>query len=107
MAVTVLMSEVTIDSIVEEVVSAMKDEAFFIGINDVFLQGDMVVVDFRADTAPVIDVGSSVEGTILDAIGQSILDNLSECAGVIFRIEGGPYETGHFEMGIDEVYIRR
>ena len=94
-------------SFIEEVVSAMKDEAFFIGVNDVFLQGDMVVVDFRADAAPVIDVGSSVEGTILDAIGQSILDNLSECSGVIFRIEGGPYETGHFEMGIDEVYIRR
>lgn len=107
MAVTVLMIEVTPESIVEEVVSAMKDEAFFIGINEVIPQKDTVIVDFKANTPPVVDVGASVEGTILDAIGQSILDNLPEYSGVIFRIEGKAYETGHFEMGIDEVYIRR
>lgn len=107
MAVEVLISEVTPEAIVEEVVSAMRDEAFYIGVNDVILEDKMVIVDFKADTPPVIDVGASVEGMILDAFGQSILDNLPDCTGVIFRIEGKAYETGHIEMGIDEVYIRR
>lgn len=106
-AIEVLIGEVTPEAIVEEVVSAMRDEAFYIGVNDVVLKDNMVIVDFKADTPPVIDVGASVEGMILDAFGQSILDNLPDCAGVIFRIEGKAYETGHIEMGIDEVYIRR
>lgn len=106
-AVSVLMADVTPESIVAEVVSAMRDGAFFIGINDVIPQGDNVIVDFKSNTPPVVDVGASVEGVILDAIGQSILDNLPEYSGVIFRIEGGPYHTGHIELGIDEIYIRR
>ena len=107
MAISVLMTEVTPETIVQEVVAAMRDGAFFIGINDVIPKGDTVIVDFKADAPPVIDVGSSVEGTILDAIGQSIIDNLPAYSKVIFRIEGDAYVTGHFELGIDEVYIRR
>lgn len=106
-AISVLMSEVTAKSIVDEVVSAMKDEAFFVGINDVIPQGDTVIVDFKSTTPPVTDVGASVEGTILDVIAQSIIDNLSQYSKVIFRIEGMAYQTGHIEMGYDEIYMER
>ncbi len=107
MAVSVLMSEVTPESIVAEVVSAMRDGAFFVGINEVIPQGDTVIVDFKSTTPPVIDVGASVEGTILDVIAQSIIDNLPQYSKVIYRIEGNAYSTGHIEMGYDEVYIER
>lgn len=106
-AITVLMNEVTPELIVEQVVSAMKDDAFYVEVNDVILKDDAVIVDFKADAPPVVGVGAGVEGAILDAIGQSILDNLSEYSKIIYRIEGGAYETGHFELGIDEVYIGR
>lgn len=106
-AVSVLMSEVTPELIVEEVVSAMQDGGFLVEVNKVIPEENTVIVDFKSDAPPVIDVGASVEGTILDAIGQSILDNLSEYSKIIYRIEGGAYVTGHFELGIDEVYIGR
>ncbi len=106
-AVTVLMSEVTAELIVEEVVSAMKDAAFFVGINDVILQEDTVIVDFRSDAPPVADVGASIEGSILDAIAQSIIDNLPQYSKVIYHIEGNAYVTGHFEMKQDEIYMER
>lgn len=106
-AVTVLMSEVTAELIVEEVVSAMRDAAFFVGINEVIPKEDTVIVDFRSDAPPVTDVGASIEGSILDAIAQSIIDNLPQYSKVIYHIEGKAYATGHFEMKQDEVYMER
>ena len=106
-AVSVLMSEVTPEYIVDEVVSAMQDEGFLVEVDAVIPERDTVIVSFKADAPPVTDVGASVEGTILDAIGQSILDNMSVYSKIIYRIEGGAYVTGHFELGIDEVYIGR
>jgi len=106
-AVSVLMSEITPELIVDEVVSAMQDGGFLVEVNQVIPDKDIVIVDFKSDAPPVIDVGASVEGTILDAIGKSILDNLPEYSKIIYRIEGKAYVTGHFELGIDEVYIGR
>lgn len=109
-AVAVLVeveSELTPELIVEQVVDAMEEEGFFIGIREIIMDGDSVIVDFSSDAAPVCDVGASVEGAILDIIGQSILDNLTQCKKIIYRIEGGAYQTGHLEFEYDEVYIGR
>lgn len=108
-AVTVLMleSELNAEVIVEHVVAAMEDSGFYIGINEIFTQEDAVIVDFAEDAAPVCGVGASVEGSILDIIGQSILDNLLDCKKIIYRIEGKAYQTGHLEFEFDEVYIGR
>lgn len=109
-AVTALVtveSELTPELIVEQVVAAMEDEGFFIGINDIIIQGDSVTIDYKADAAPVCEVGASVEGTILDIIGQSILDNLPQYKKIYVSIEGNAYKTGHLEFELDEVYIGR
>lgn len=109
-AITVLVtleSELTAELIVEQVVDAMEDGGFYIGINDIITEGDTVIVDFRSDAAPVLNVGASVEGAILDIIGQSILDNLPNCKKIMYRIEGGAYQTGHLEFELDDVYIGR
>lgn len=109
-AVTVLVtveSELTPELIVEQVVAAMEDEGFFIGINDIFINGDSVTIDYKADAAPVCNVGASVEGMILDIIGQSILDNLPQYKKIYVSIEGKAYKTGHLEFELDEVYIGR
>ena len=109
-AVSVLVeveSELTPELIVEQVADAMEDEGFLIGVNEIIADGDSVIVDFRSDAAPVCDVGASVEGAILDIIGQSILDNLPQYKSIIYRIEGGAYQTGHLEFEYDEVYIGR
>ena len=109
-AVTVLIqveSELDAEVIVEQVVVAMEDSGFYIGINEIFTEEDTVIIDFDADSAPVCGVGASVEGAILDIIGQSILDNILDCKKIIYRIEGEAYETGHLQFEFDEVYIGR
>lgn len=108
-AVTVLMveNELNAEVIVEHVVAAMEDSGFYIGINEIFTKEDAVIIDFKEDAAPVCGVGASVEGAILDIIGQSILDNLLDCKKIIYRIEGKAYQTGHLEFEFDEVYIGR
>ena len=109
-AVTVLIqveSELNAEVIVEQVVVAMEDSGFYIGINDISTDGNTVIVDFDSDSAPVCGVGASVEGAILDIIGQSILDNILDCKKIIYRIEGEAYQTGHLQFEFDEVYIGR
>ena len=106
-ALVMLESELDAEIIVEQVVAAMEDSGFYIGIDEIFIDGDTVIVDFDSDAAPVCGVGASVEGAILDIIGQSILDNILDCKKIIYRIEGEAYKTGHLEFEFDEVYIGR
>lgn len=109
-AVTVLVTankELTPEFIVEQVIDAMEDEGFYIGVNDIIIDGESVRIDFKSDAAPVIDVGASVEGSIIDILAQSILDNLSQYKKIYISIEGGPYYTGHIEFELDEVYLGR
>ncbi len=109
-AVTVLVdaqTELTPEFIVEQVVTAMEDIGFIIGINDIIIEGDSVRIDYRNDTAPVCAVGSTAEGLILDIIGQSILDNLPQYKKIYVSVMGEKYSSGHFEFELDEVYIGR
>ena len=109
-AVTVLLTvedELTPELIVEQVVDAMEDEGFYLGINDILIEGDSVRLDFKSDAAPVIDVGASVEGSIIDVLAQSILDNLPQYKKIYISIEGGPYHSGHLEFELDDVYLGR
>ena len=51
-------------------------------------------------------MGSGNEAAILDAIAQSLLDNLTDYSKVIFRVEGKAYVSGVFEMDINDVYMK-
>ena len=109
-AVSVLITvedELTPELILEQVIDAMEDEGFYIGINNIIMNDDSVTIDFKSNTAPVIDVGASVEGSILDVLAQSILDNLPQYKKVYLSIEGKPYKTGHLEFELDDVYLGR
>jgi hypothetical protein len=97
-------SEITAEFIVGLVVDVFADNSLEIGIDSVTEDGDKVIVSFQKDKAPLINVGSGVEITILDSISMSLLDNLDTCKNVIFRVEGEAYASGHVELGIDEVY---
>ena len=77
------------------------------GINNIIPENNSVRIDFKSDAAPVIDVGASVEGSIIDILAQSILDNLPQYKKIYISIEGGPYHSGHLEFELDEVYLGR
>ncbi|NLP16939.1 MAG: hypothetical protein GX379_07870 [Clostridiales bacterium] len=97
-------SEITPELIVDTVVDSMADRSIVIGIESVTTQDDAVIVSFYADQPPISNVGSSLEESILNAIAQSLTDNLDDYSKVIYRVEGGPYASGHIELGLDEVY---
>lgn len=98
-------TKVTAEVIVDEVVKAFSANSYDVKIESVSQEGDTVVVNFEKDSAPVSGVGASVEVSTLDSISYSLLDNLSTCKKVIFRVEGEAYESGHNQFGINEPYI--
>lgn len=94
----------TPETVVEASVKSLEEHSLEIGIYSVSMEKDTVIVSFYKDTAPVIGVGSGVEETILNCISDSLIDNLEACKNVIFRVEDGPYESGHMVFEMDEVY---
>lgn len=97
--------ELTPELVVDTVVDSFADRLVEIGIDEVSTKDDTVIVSFKEDTAPYMNTGSGLEGSILDSIAQSLVDNFKEYPKVIFRVEGKAYASGHFEYGIDEVYL--
>ncbi len=109
-AVTALVSaeeEITETVVSEAVVAALADNAIYVKVNDIIKEDTVVIVDFDGSAPPAAKVSASVEGLILDAFGQSILDNVKECSGVGFSVDGEAYVSGHFEFEKGSVYMRR
>ena len=108
-AVTALVSEenITEQIVTEAVIEALEDSLIYVKVNNVFYKDNVVTVDFAATSPPVSQVGASIEGLILDAFGQSLLDNVPGCKGISFTVDGGMYSSGHFEFETDEIYMRR
>jgi len=109
-AVTVLVvaeKVVTEEVVTEAVAEALADNAIYVKVNRVTRKNDRITVDFDAESPPVCQVGASIEGLILDAFGQSLLDNVFGCNSVCFSVDGGEYVSGHFEFEKDEIYMRR
>lgn len=98
-------SEVTPELIVDLVVDSFADKSVKIGIDSIKTKDDAVIVSFLSNQPPLVNVGGSVETTILDAIAQSLVDNLDDYTKVIFRVEGQAYASGHYEFKINQVYL--
>lgn len=109
-AVTAMISdsnEITPDLIVGKVAESMADKSIVIGIENITTEGDAIIVSFHSDQPPLTDVGAGIETAILDAIAQSLIENLPDYNKVIYQVEGKAYTSGHIEMGVDEAYFVR
>lgn len=100
-------SEVTPDLIVDNVIQSLADKSIIVGILDVTTKDDAIIVNFDKDNPPYKDLGSSYEAAILDAIAQSLIDNLDSYNKVIYHVDGGVYASGVYEYEIDEAYFTR
>ncbi|WMJ88317.1 hypothetical protein [Anaerocolumna sp. MB42-C2] len=98
-------NEINPQLIIDLVTDSLADRLITVGIDSVETKQDTVIVNFKSDQPPLTNVGSGMEKTILDAIAQSLVDNLPEYPKVIFRVEGHAYESGHLAYGLDEVYL--
>jgi hypothetical protein len=95
----------TPELVVNMVVDSFADRSITVGIDKILIEEDTVIVSFLSDQAPLVNVGSSLETTILDAIAQSIIENFPEYPKVIYRVEGKNYESGRYKFKINEVYL--
>lgn len=98
-------NELTPKMLVDIVVDSMADQSLFIGVEDVSTQDDIVIVSFYSDKAPLTNVGSGLETAILDALAQSLTENLEDYNKIIYRVEGEAYVSGHIELDFDEIYF--
>ncbi len=98
-------TKITPDLIIEKVVESMADRSIEVGIEDVSYKDDTVIVSFYKDKAPLSEMGSAYEAAILDAIAQSLIDNQKDYNKVIYRAEGEAYTSGHFEFGLNDIYL--
>jgi len=96
---------ITPELIVTTAVESMADQSLKVGIEKVSTEGDAVIVSFYSDQPPLMDVGGGIETAILNALAQSLLDNLDDYSKVIYRVEGNAYSSDHIELGVDEVYL--
>lgn len=100
-------TEITAELIVQLVISDIADKSYVIEVNQVSIEDSYAVIDFSSKTPPVVNVGDKTEGTILDALAFSLLDNLEECKGVIFRVDGKAYVSENFSFEKNEIYLSR
>ncbi len=85
---------------------SMEDNGYEIGIDEVSVEGNKVIVSFLADTAPAVGLSKAEEKAILDAIAQSLLDNSGDYNKVVFRIMGAEYQSDNYSFQTDDVYMK-
>lgn len=98
-------TEITPELIVDMVSDSLAERLVDVGIDSVTTDKDAVIVSFKSDTPPVVKVDLTVETTILDAIAQSLVDNLPEYPKVVFRVEGKEYKSDNLSFGLNDVYL--
>ena len=98
-------SKITPEIIVNTVVEAMEDQSIMVGIESITTKDKAVIVSFYKDKAPIAEIYAGYEAAILNAIAQSLIDNLDNYSQVIYRVEGKAYQSGFFDLDIDYVYF--
>ncbi|MHB8130550.1 MAG: hypothetical protein ACYDEX_16285 [Mobilitalea sp.] len=98
-------SEITPEVIVNTVVESMEDQSIMVGIESITTKDKAVIVSFYKDKAPIAELYAGYEAAILNAIAQSLIDNLDNYSQVIYRVEGKAYQSSFFEFDIDYVYF--
>lgn len=105
--VTALISatEVTPWLIVDEVINSMEDASYYIKIDTITTDENTVIVSFSSETPPSTGVSEKVETVILDALAQSLLDNLDDYYYVIYQVNSGAYQSEFKSFPIDYIYL--
>lgn len=105
---SIIKSEFATDSqtLIILISDSLEDAGYEVGIKSAEVDGENVVVVFYPDTCPVTGLTEAEEKAVLDAIAQSLLDNLAEQSGVVFQIMGDAYESDNFSFGPNYVYMK-
>lgn len=98
-------TELTPEYLVNYVTETMDAVSVAVEVDSVTTSGQSVIVSFSEDTAPVCGTDAELEGEILDAIAQSILENFTEYTSVIYRVMGQAYVSENRSFSLNHVYL--
>ena len=99
-------ADITGSMIVDIIVDSLNDESISLGID--YIEEDdagYCIISFDGQMEELSAAYPELEDAVLDAVAQSILDNVDSCSGVIYRILGREYVTEGNSFGIDYVYM--
>lgn len=71
------------------------------------MKGKKLIVSFEAAGEPVKNCNRKMEHLILECFSNSLLDNLKNYDGIIFRVEGKAYKSENLKFDLNEVYASR
>lgn len=91
--------------LLDTVTDSLEDQSYYVTIDEVETEGTTLIVSFSAEAAPAVGCTEQEERLILDAIAQSVLDNLNEYGRIIFRIQGEAYVSENLSFDKDAVYM--
>ena len=96
---------ITPDLILGFLVDSLEDESVALGFDSVGIENSLCIISFDDSIYDIADQGVVLETAVLDAISQSILDNLDSVDGICFRIKGQAYSTANYSFAFDSVYM--
>ena len=100
-------TDITPEFVMQLVIEGLSDNGFVVEYNSATIYGDNVVIDLNGATPPVVGVDEKVEKVMLEAIAFSMLDNIKDCNGVIFHVDGKAYISDNTSYGYDEAFTTR
>ncbi len=90
--------------VLELVADALEDSSLTISFNGAYFdRKGYCIIDFKDSIKEISKKDHNLETLILNACGQSILDNI-DLPGVIVRIDDGKYVTDQYDFDKDYVY---
>lgn len=100
--------EITPQVITREVVESLYNNGILIQLEAVSVAEDRVIISFSADADGLaFQEDEQLETAVLDSLSYSIMDNLNEINGIIFRIGKEGYVSGAFQFEAEEEYTWR
>jgi len=98
-------TEVTPVLVTDYIVDALEDESLTVSFEGIDYDNGICVVDFDDSIYAIANKSADLENAVLDAIAQSILDNVEGCMKVVYRIHDASYSTKNRTFAYDFVYM--
>lgn len=98
-------SALTPEQLMEFIIDSMADYFIIVDYDSVELDGKVMTVSLTEEIENIAEENETLETAILDAIAQSMLDNIADCSSVSFNIMGGPYHTVNRQFETGYIYM--
>ncbi len=98
-------TEVTPELIIDYITEALKDESVKLSFTGIEYSNGRCIVDFDDSIVSIAESSADLEDAVLDAIAQSVLDNVKGCMEIVYRINGQKYSTANRVFDLDYVYM--